>query len=150
MHSFKNFLLITSLLFSLSSASAYACSCFEQRPIAEEFLQARTVALVEITKKTLKDYTPDDSERLNEWYVYTARVIRGFKGALQRTIRFQSAANSAMCGVSMSVGKRYVIWEQSVSGEEDQSSLPEIVLCSRTKPASLASKDLAWLYRNAR
>jgi MYXO-CTERM domain-containing protein len=131
--------LLALLAFSapvLSSLPALACSCEPQtveqaKQSAVAIFQGRVIA-VEAAPSSSPDALPEKS--------VTLEVARSWRGVQQQgKVTLRTSESGASCGYSFVLGTSYLIY---ASGEPAKL---EVHSCSRTRPLSDASEDLAAL-----
>jgi hypothetical protein len=71
----------------------------------------------------------------------TISIDEVYRGPSAKTIKVYTASSSAACGYAFREGQRYLIYA-STAGKDEQLV---VSLCSSTKPAEYAEKDLAYL-----
>jgi len=88
-----------------AAAPAAACSCMRPPPLLEVAKAAEHVVRVKVTKTV---FLPDPLEEQGKRAIWEGRVGSSFKGCTPRLIRLTSGANSALCGVRLTVGEVYL------------------------------------------
>jgi Tissue inhibitor of metalloproteinase len=71
----------------------------------------------------------------------TISIDEVFRGSSAKAIQVYTASSSAACGYSFHEGQKYLIYASA----EDKSGQLLVSLCSATKPAEYAEKDVAYL-----
>jgi hypothetical protein len=108
------------------------CTCFETSHPCEEFNRRRTV----FTGHVIEDRKVPLSEK--EETVLKVIVDEEFRGVKKGQII--NVAKSGVCNETLSVGINYLVYADKV-----ENDLYNIFMCSRTRPLSNASADLAFL-----
>lgn len=95
---------------------AAACSCAIPPPLAQVIASTVYTVKAKVTETVFIPH-PLEQQHLNaEW---KAQVQTAYKGCLPRTIRVVSGANSALCGVRLTVGTEYLftLWGADSDGK---------------------------------
>lgn len=93
------------VVLAVATSPAAACSCALPPPYAKAVAKAVYAVRAKVTKAV---FIPDPIEQQDKRAEWAARVITAYKGCLPRTIAITSGANSALCGISLTVGTEYV------------------------------------------
>lgn len=98
----------------LTPASAYACSCVAAGPA--QYAQWADVVLdgVVVGRDVSHPFWPTMSS--GDPVTYRGEVIRVFKGRVGPETQVRSAVSSATCGISVAVGRRYVLYADRSGG----------------------------------
>ena len=92
-------------LAAAAAAPASACSC----AVAPPFLDAVAASSLVVDVKVVETvFLPHPIKEQHKDAVWSARLLTSYKGCAPPTIRLASGANSALCGVRLTVGVRYV------------------------------------------
>lgn len=115
---------------------AAACSCARPPPFVDAVSAAVYVVRVKITKAV---FIPDPIEQQGERAEWAADVVTAYKGCLPSTISITSGANSALCGISLTVGREWVFLLRS----SDRDGKFRVSACSTTKawPGEVTAND---------
>jgi hypothetical protein len=132
-------------LFLLASAEqASACSCLRSlEPVKKQVQRAFTDSTAIFSGEVLEisESAADENSLLVK-----LKVATSWKGKLNREVTITTAENSAMCGYTFEVGKKYLVYANGAEGSLMVSS------CSRTTNMSNKNdvKYLAKLKRQKR
>jgi len=144
---------LTLLLFGIASAPAQACSCLAPGDAVEAAGEADAVFAGTVLRQEATDRRADSPlmARIKSFFGMQVRhgpderrfalnVDEPFKGVASSTIEVVTSADSASCGYSFQVGRKYLVFAQREEGRLWVS------LCSATAPAdSVSAADLARL-----
>jgi hypothetical protein len=116
---------LTLTLFLLASAEkSYACSCLRSlEPVKKQVRQAFKDSTAIFAGEVLE--ISEDSADENSLLV-KIKVAKSWKGELSSEVTITTAKNSAMCGYSFEVGKKYLVY---ANGLKDSLMVSN---CSRT------------------
>lgn len=131
------FLMATvAALLVINPDRSFACVCVPSGPPAQELPRATAVfagKVIKIEPSSASVWRGVDSVNV------TFQVSKVWKGPLRRTLTVLTARWGIDCGYEFQSGQEYLVYSL---GTEDQLV---VWLCSRTRPLSTASEDLAVL-----
>jgi len=122
-------------LAAAAAAPASGCSC----AVAPPFLDAVAAGTNVVDARVVKTvFLPHPIQEQDKKAVWSARLLTSFKGCTPPTFRLVSGANSAQCGVRLTVGVRYVF----VLGAPDSKGNYRVSLCGTIRRwAALSYQD---------
>lgn len=136
-------LTLASLLVTLvSAARADACSCMMPGPPCQEFGEASAVFVGTATGVVSKPHTSSAGGEDAGWGTRAFRfsVTEAFSGVAGAEVEVTTGSGGGDCGYTFMKGASYLVY---ASRAKDGALATSI--CSRTRPASGASEDLAFL-----
>ncbi|OSX79466.1 hypothetical protein BU14_0076s0023 [Porphyra umbilicalis] len=111
-------------LVAAAAAPASACSC----SVAPPFLDAVAASSLVVDVKVVETvFLPHPINEQGKKAVWSARLLRSYKGCAPSTIGLWSGANPALCGVRLTVGVRYVF----ILGAPNSDGNYRVSLCGR-------------------
>ena len=126
---------LTGALFLMYPETGYACSCVPSGSPSEELAKFATVfqgRVVSVRDLPRGEGTPESRGQLNvEFDVETV-----WKGNVNQPMNLTTNIDTAACGVSFVKGVTYIVYSEGDS---------TVHRCSRTRPLSEATEDLAEL-----
>ena len=114
---------------------SYACSCVEPDPPAEALANSTVVFAGRVVAIRGFDIPESGIVSTADLGTIELKVSTVWKGPVQETMFVTTVRNGASCGFTFTEGEEYVIYSRG------DATLPEVSLCSRTRPASQAQED---------
>jgi hypothetical protein len=142
----RRFLLLTlaSLLVTLvSAARAEACSCMMPGPPCQEFGEASAVFVGKVTGVVSgKPLKSSDGGEEPGWATRTFKfaVTEAFSGVEGKAVEVSTGLGGGDCGYTFMKGTSYLVY-----ASRSKDGTLSTGICSRTRPALGATKDLAFL-----
>ena len=136
-------LTLASLLVTLvSAARAEACSCMMPGPPCQEFGEASAVFVGKVTGVVSKPLKSSDGGEEPDWATRTFKfaVTEAFSGVEGKAVDVSTGLGGGDCGYTFKKGTSYLVY--AIRSEDGTLSTG---ICSRTRPALGATKDLAFL-----
>jgi hypothetical protein len=144
----NNFLLSTAVfcLFMLSAGDAFACSCSTMDKTTEDEVKesyqtssAIFLATAVSIKKELKKIRGTKDSYVADRNVIVLKVEKFWKNKLAKRVKIYTALNSAACGFSFIVGKKYLVYVSESDGDLWTN------ICTRTALFAKGNADIKFL-----
>lgn len=132
---------VAMIVVALAAPDVYGCSCMSSGPPCQAYFQADAVFVGTVASIAVRKTTVDGNpESLFDRRVVHVAVDRIGRGVQTSSVELWTGMGGGDCGFDFKVGSRYVIY---ASRHADGTLSTGI--CSRTRLASEAADDLAYL-----
>jgi hypothetical protein len=125
--------ILMSFLFLISAQKSFACSCLvSDKPLKTQVKEAFNGAAAVFAGEAV------EVAKVEDGFLVKFKVEKSWKGKFSREIKITTNADSAMCGYTFEVGKKYIVY---ADGSADKLA---VYLCSRTALVG-GNKDFKYL-----
>jgi len=111
-------LALAAVVVAFVATPAAACRCGNSLGLDAAAKVAAHVVRVSVTKAL---FIPHPLKEQGKQAMWAGRVLGSFKGCTPRSIQLVSRANSALCGVSLTVGEEYLFMLRAANADGNYS-----------------------------
>lgn len=126
--------LIAGIIALATPNPSLACKCAPPPSVSDALREASAVFEGRVTHQTAEDTELE----------VTLNVVQAWKGVQMETVRVRTRADSAACGVELTIGESYLVYATQRAAGSSGAAL-EVLRCGRTRAARDADEDYSQL-----